>query len=218
MSRLAADLSALVEDELRAFNLERMYATDKSSSAVAIVEAARQLPMMGDRRVVVVLRAEKILKPQAARARSRSAAEADDGEPGARRRRARSVRQEPGAADGPDLRRVRRRSQPAPVQGAAEAGDDRRMLGTEGQQGRAGRPAAGRAAGRAAGAAGGRRCRAADRSGGRAAGGRARRHGHREAARRRRAAAALRGREAANHCRRCARSRQRGNVRRTTGR
>ena len=30
MSRLAADLSALVEDELRAFNLERLYATEKA--------------------------------------------------------------------------------------------------------------------------------------------------------------------------------------------
>ena len=46
MSRLAADLSGLVEDELRAFNVERIYATDKTSSAATIAEAARQLPMM----------------------------------------------------------------------------------------------------------------------------------------------------------------------------
>ncbi len=64
MSHLAADLSGLVEDELRAFNLERIYATDKTSSAASIVEAARQLPMMAARRVVVVLRAEKLLKPR----------------------------------------------------------------------------------------------------------------------------------------------------------
>ncbi len=64
MSHLSADLSGIVEDELRAFNLERIYATDKSSSAVSIVEAARQLPMMAARRVVVVLRAEKLLKPR----------------------------------------------------------------------------------------------------------------------------------------------------------
>ena len=64
MSQLAAELSGLVEDELRAFNVERIYATDKSSTAVSIVEAARQLPMMSDRRVVVVLRAEKLLKPK----------------------------------------------------------------------------------------------------------------------------------------------------------
>ena len=64
MSRLANALSAVVEDELRAFNLERMYASDKSVTATSIAETARTLPMLGERRVVVVLRAEKILKPK----------------------------------------------------------------------------------------------------------------------------------------------------------
>jgi DNA polymerase-3 subunit delta len=64
MSHLAADLSGMVEDELRAFSVERIYASDKSSTPAAIVEAARQLPMMALRRVVVVLRAEKLLKPK----------------------------------------------------------------------------------------------------------------------------------------------------------
>lgn len=64
MSRLAADLSAVVEDELRVFNVERLYAGDKAVTAASIVEAARMLPMMSDRRIVVVLRAEKLLKPK----------------------------------------------------------------------------------------------------------------------------------------------------------
>ena len=64
MFRLAADLSGLVEDELRAFNVERLYAGEKGVTPAAIVEAARTLPMMSDRRVVVVLRAERILKPK----------------------------------------------------------------------------------------------------------------------------------------------------------
>ena len=64
MSRLTADISALVEDELRAFNLERIYANEKSVTAAAIAESARTFPMMGDRRVVVVLRAERLLKPK----------------------------------------------------------------------------------------------------------------------------------------------------------
>ena len=64
MSRLAAELSTLVEDELRAFNLERMYAGEKGVSPASIVESARTLPMMGDRRVIVVLRAERMLKPK----------------------------------------------------------------------------------------------------------------------------------------------------------
>jgi len=64
MSGLAGALTSLVEDELRAFNVERLYATDKSATPAAIVEAARHLPMMSTRRVVVVLRAEKFLKPK----------------------------------------------------------------------------------------------------------------------------------------------------------
>jgi DNA polymerase III subunit delta len=64
MTRLAADISAVVEDELRAFNVERVYASEKGVTPVSIVEAARVLPMMSDRRVVIVLRAERILKPK----------------------------------------------------------------------------------------------------------------------------------------------------------
>jgi DNA polymerase-3 subunit delta len=79
MSRLAADVTSLVEDELRAFNVDRLYAGEKGTSPVSIVEAARMLPMMGDRRVVVVLRAEKLLKPR--RGKKGAAAE-DDGEDG----------------------------------------------------------------------------------------------------------------------------------------
>lgn len=82
MSRLAADLSALVEDELRAFNLERLYAGEKGVTPAAIVQAAQTLPMMGDRRVVVVLRAERILKPKrrGAKAQEQDSAAADDAE------------------------------------------------------------------------------------------------------------------------------------------
>jgi DNA polymerase-3 subunit delta len=64
MSRLVADISAVVEDELRAFNVDRLYATDRNVTASTIVESARMLPMMSDRRVVVVLRAERLLKPK----------------------------------------------------------------------------------------------------------------------------------------------------------
>jgi DNA polymerase-3 subunit delta len=76
MSRLAAEINALVEDELRAFNAERFYAGEKGATPSAVVEAARVLPMMADRRVVTVVRAEKMLKP---RRRGKAAqAEPDD--------------------------------------------------------------------------------------------------------------------------------------------
>lgn len=74
MSRLAGDIAALVEDELRAFNVERIYAGEKGNTASAIVEAARLIPMMSDRRVVIVLRGERLLKPK----RRGKAAEGDD--------------------------------------------------------------------------------------------------------------------------------------------
>jgi DNA polymerase-3 subunit delta len=64
MLRLTADITALVEDELRAFNVERIYAGEKGNTASAVVEAARVLPMMSERRFVVLLRGEKLLKPK----------------------------------------------------------------------------------------------------------------------------------------------------------
>jgi DNA polymerase III delta subunit len=74
MSRLAADLAASVEDELRVFNVERIYAGEKGGGPGEIVESAKQLPMMTDRRIVIVLRAERLLKPKR---RGRAAAEDD---------------------------------------------------------------------------------------------------------------------------------------------
>lgn len=61
---LAGDFSSLVDDGLRAFNVERVYASDRSTTAASIVEAASLLPMMARHRVVIVLRAEKLLKPK----------------------------------------------------------------------------------------------------------------------------------------------------------
>jgi len=81
IANLASDFTALVEDELRAFNVERLYASDKGVTPASVVESARALPMMSDRRVVVVLRGERMLKPK----RRGRAAEPDetpeDGEP-----------------------------------------------------------------------------------------------------------------------------------------
>lgn len=82
MNDLANGLGELVEEDLRAFCLQRMHATDKGVTASTIAQAAQTLPMLGDRRVVIVLHAERILKPK----RKGKAAEAvdaddDDGEP-----------------------------------------------------------------------------------------------------------------------------------------
>ena len=69
-SALAAEFSDLVEEELRAFNVERMHAGDWTSGdrladgVAALIAAARTLPMMAPRRVVTVLQAEAVLAPR----------------------------------------------------------------------------------------------------------------------------------------------------------
>jgi DNA polymerase-3 subunit delta len=83
MTRLSAGLASLVEEELRPFNLERVYAGEKTVSGAGIVASARTLPMMGDRRVVLVLRAEKLLKPKRRGKGADDEADADDDGPGA---------------------------------------------------------------------------------------------------------------------------------------
>ena len=64
MTKLANEFTTLIEEELRAFSLERLYASEKSVTPSSIVEAARTVAMLGDRRIVIVLRAERILKPK----------------------------------------------------------------------------------------------------------------------------------------------------------
>jgi DNA polymerase-3 subunit delta len=81
MVRLSSEISSMVEDDLRAFNLERLYASDREVTPQSIVEAARQLPMMTSHRVVIVLRAERLLKPKR-KAKDGEAAEEDGGRAG----------------------------------------------------------------------------------------------------------------------------------------
>jgi DNA polymerase III subunit delta len=67
---LAHAFEELVEEGLRAFNVERVHANDlttgdRMASAVAsLVTAARTLPMMAPRRVVIVFQAENLLVPK----------------------------------------------------------------------------------------------------------------------------------------------------------
>ena len=69
-SALAAEFAEIVDEGLRAFNVERVHAGDmttgdKLADGVAdLVSAARTLPMMVRRRVVVVTQAETLLTPK----------------------------------------------------------------------------------------------------------------------------------------------------------
>src|SRR3954454_10863689 len=69
-SALASEFADLVDDGLRAFNVERIHAGDYSTGdklldgSGGIVAAARTLPMMVARRVVIVLQADLLLVPK----------------------------------------------------------------------------------------------------------------------------------------------------------
>lgn len=69
-SALAAEFAELVEEGLRAFNVDRIHAGDMTTGdrlvegVGSIVAAARTLPMMVPRRVVTVLQAETLLAPK----------------------------------------------------------------------------------------------------------------------------------------------------------
>ncbi|MGE0703310.1 MAG: DNA polymerase III subunit delta [Vicinamibacterales bacterium] len=69
-SALAHEFEELVDEGLRAFNVERIQAGDwtsgdrLSAGVSSLIAAARTLPMMAPRRVILVLRAEMLLAPK----------------------------------------------------------------------------------------------------------------------------------------------------------
>ncbi len=70
-SAVAGEFAEIVDEGLRPFNVDRFYGGDAKVDTV--IEAARTLPMMAPRRIVVVLEAEKLLVPR----RESQAAEAE---------------------------------------------------------------------------------------------------------------------------------------------
>ena len=61
-SAVAAEFSDLVEEDLRPFNVDRLYGGE--TRVDVLLDSANTLPMMAARRVVVVLEAEKLLIPK----------------------------------------------------------------------------------------------------------------------------------------------------------
>jgi len=70
-SAVAGEFAEIVEEGLRPFNVDRFYGGD--AKVDTLIEAARTLPMMAPRRIVIVLEAEKLLVPR----RESQAAEAE---------------------------------------------------------------------------------------------------------------------------------------------
>lgn len=76
-------IEATVDPADRPFAVERVYAAEPGGSPIDIAASARILPMLGDRRIVIVLRAEKLLKPKrAAKADADDAGEGGDAQDG----------------------------------------------------------------------------------------------------------------------------------------
>jgi DNA polymerase-3 subunit delta len=66
IDRVVRDIEATIDPADQPFAVERLFATDAGGGAVDIAAASRAFPMLGDRRVVFVLRAERMLKPKRA--------------------------------------------------------------------------------------------------------------------------------------------------------
>jgi DNA polymerase-3 subunit delta len=72
-SAVAAEFVDLVDEGVRAFNVDRVYGAE--TAADDLIAAANTLPMMAPRRIIVVLEAEKLLAPK----RESKAAEEEQG-------------------------------------------------------------------------------------------------------------------------------------------
>jgi DNA polymerase-3 subunit delta len=66
IEQIVDEIEATVDEGDRPFSVERVYAAEAGGSPVDIAAAARVFPMLGDRRIVIVMRAERILKPKRA--------------------------------------------------------------------------------------------------------------------------------------------------------
>ena len=74
-------VEALIDPADRPFAAERIYAGEAGGSAVDISASANIFPMLGDRRIVIVLRAERFLKPARAAKSTDTDGDAEDDEP-----------------------------------------------------------------------------------------------------------------------------------------
>jgi DNA polymerase III delta subunit len=74
IEQLVDGIEATIDEGDRPFAIDRLYAAEAAGAPVDIAAAARALPMLGDRRIVVVLRAERLFKPK----RASKATEVDD--------------------------------------------------------------------------------------------------------------------------------------------
>ena len=61
---LAGAFAAAVEEDVRAFNVERLYGAEPATSIAGVLDSARTLPWLSSRRILIVLQADKLLMPR----------------------------------------------------------------------------------------------------------------------------------------------------------
>ena len=87
MSAIGAALVESVDEDFRAFNVQRFYGSDAGSTMAAVLDAASTFPLLAPRRVVLLLQAEKALVARKAKSADRDEAAPDEdaeGEGGSR--------------------------------------------------------------------------------------------------------------------------------------
>ncbi|MEO7190689.1 MAG: DNA polymerase III subunit delta [Vicinamibacterales bacterium] len=66
VDRMVDGLESVIDPADRPFAIDRLYAGENGGTPLAIASSARMLAMLGDRRLVIVMRAERLLKPKRA--------------------------------------------------------------------------------------------------------------------------------------------------------
>ena len=66
VDRMVDAIEATIDVADRPFAVDRIYAGEATGSPVDIAASCRSLPMLGDKRLVIVMRAERLLKPKRA--------------------------------------------------------------------------------------------------------------------------------------------------------
>jgi DNA polymerase III delta subunit len=87
MSAIGAALVESVDEEFRAFNVQRFYGSDAGGTIAAVLDAASTFPLLAPRRVVLLLQAEKALVARKGKSADRDEAAPDEdaeGEGGSR--------------------------------------------------------------------------------------------------------------------------------------
>jgi len=64
VDRMVDGVESTIDPADRPFACERLYVGEPGGDPLDIVSAARVMPMLGDKRIVIVLRAERLLKPK----------------------------------------------------------------------------------------------------------------------------------------------------------